>query len=301
MSMLLLSISKEGFTMNHRSKKLFYCLISLIMLFVISFGLIPQAAADVSINNGMIGQDNSAATPALPSWQTGRELIMATGDGYRIELPLVSSYLPSPMVMYVESSGKHSNYAFSVPYRDMKKVLDYPYHGSKVLVLAKQNGFACILYHNSLNEKHAAWVDVGGLSGYYPGITASTGTPCVSYARCCEGRSWPKGHNLRPHRQNGDEQENQTRVKQQTKDSRCGQQSKSNCRLSAEKIKQDCCRPPDIHAAQPEKIPCDRLPEQDHQRVTGSGNQQQELSAQPPDPSGSLSDDGQNIDRRPVL
>ena len=172
--------------MNHRSKKLFYCLISLIMLFVISFGLIPQAAADVSINNGMIGQDNSAATPALPSWQTGRELIMATGDGYRIELPLVSSYLPSPMVMYVESSGKHSNYAFSVPYRDMKKVLDYPYHGSKVLVLAKQNGFACILYHNSLNEKHAAWVDVGGLSGYYPGITASTGTPCVSYAYSVE-------------------------------------------------------------------------------------------------------------------
>ena len=84
--------------------------------------------------------------------------------------------------MYVNAPKKNSIYAYQLPKADKSKIMNYPYHGIKVLAIARQAEFTCIIYNDNNNNDHAAWVESQYLTYTFPGTEHTIGLPCVSYA-----------------------------------------------------------------------------------------------------------------------
>ena len=84
--------------------------------------------------------------------------------------------------MYVNADNKNSIYSYRKPWRNKSAIGAYPYHGTKVLVVAKQNEYDCIVFKDNNNQPQAAWVRGEELTWYYPGKEWTLGIPCVKYA-----------------------------------------------------------------------------------------------------------------------
>lgn len=152
------------------------CILALLASFTVVF-------ADSGINNQIIIPAGS--TPQAggdKAYQNGLRLIRGTGDGERITLPRSNSYLDEPQVLYVNAPKKHSVYAYQLPKADKSKLMNYAYHGIRVLALAVQDEFTCVIYYDNKNNDHAAWVESRYLTAVFPGREYTLGLPCVSYA-----------------------------------------------------------------------------------------------------------------------
>ena len=117
----------------------------------------------------------AAAAPASSAPFDGYALIRSTGDAGKITLPKQSCYLSAPEMMYVRAGGKNSNYSYLTPWKDKKNLGPYPYHGMRVTVVARMDGYSCIVFHDHLNRLHASWVDSRGLCHEYPGVEQTMG------------------------------------------------------------------------------------------------------------------------------
>ena len=60
--------------------------------------------------------------------------------------------------------------------------MPFAYHGSRVVVLAEQDGYSCVLYRSDDAKLHAAWIATDKLSWDYPGRTCSIGNSDLSWA-----------------------------------------------------------------------------------------------------------------------
>ena len=161
---------------NFRKCAAFICILALLASFTVAF-------ADNGINNQIIipaGSNPQAGGGA--AYQNGLRLIRDTGDGERITLPKSNSYLDEPEVLYVNAPKKHSIYAYQLPKADKNKLMAFAYHGIRVLAVAVQDVFTCIIYNDNKNNSHAAWVESRYLSVGFPGREYTLGLPCVSYA-----------------------------------------------------------------------------------------------------------------------
>ena len=147
-----------------KEKKIISLLIAILML----TGTDLTALADTGINNTIIGVSQSQNNSCY-------ELLMASGDTGNITMPDYSSYLSSPRMMYVDANGKHSNNGYRGPRADKNKIKDYPFHGSRVTEVARQNGFSCIVYYDQENRQRAAWVDSSGLETWFTGNRQTVG------------------------------------------------------------------------------------------------------------------------------
>ena len=118
---------------------------------------------------------NPVPAASKPAPFDGYALIRSTGDAGKITLPKQSCYLSAPDVMYVRAGGKNSNYSYLTPWKDKKNLGPYPYHGMRVQVVARMDGYSCIVFHDHLNRLHASWVDSRGLCHEYPGVEQTMG------------------------------------------------------------------------------------------------------------------------------
>ena len=157
-----------------RYRRLLAFLCSMLLL----ISLAGTAFADDSGIKNVI-KDGKSSTPAASSSQNGPSAkdIKATGDDKKIEMPNASSYYADYVVMYVNAEKEHSVYGHKQPgTKNNEKYMPTVYHGTKVIVLAEQGGFSCVLYHSDDNALHAAWVDTDFLAWDYPGRVITLGT-----------------------------------------------------------------------------------------------------------------------------
>lgn len=141
------------------------------------------AFADIGINNVIIGEEKQSADEHTNSaYKNGLELIKATGDADNITLPKPESYLVNPAIMYINAQSKNSIYSYRKPWLNKSLLGSYPYHGTKVLVVAEEGDFDCIIFNDNANKAQASWVYASELTGAFPGVEQTIGTPCVQYA-----------------------------------------------------------------------------------------------------------------------
>jgi len=155
-------------------KKSILALLSALLIFALLFSL-PVAA---------LAEDNGDEFTTVLSGTPGPEDIYAAGGG--IYMPKASAYLPNYELKYVDAAGgKNAVYVYLRPFEPavdpdtgeapVNKSVHNAYHGSRVTVLAEQNGYACILYYTSGNQLCAGWVYVGHLSTEFPGTFLTVG------------------------------------------------------------------------------------------------------------------------------
>ena len=108
-----------------------------------------------------------------------RQLLLNAGAQYFINLPAPGCYYDSPQTMYIDVGGKHSAYVYRQPAIDRDRMMNYAYEGSKVLAVAEQRGFICIIYHDSDNTVRTGWVHPTSLTDSYPGIEKTLGSPAA--------------------------------------------------------------------------------------------------------------------------
>ena len=154
-------------------KKTFFALLSALLILAVLFSLPVAAFAE---ENGDEFETVLAGTP-------GPEDIYAAGGG--IYMPKASAYLPNYELKYVNSGGKNAVHVYLRPFEPPvdpttgepkeNKSVHNAYHGSRVTVLAEQNGYACILYYTSGNVLCAGWVYVGHLTTEFPGTFLTVG------------------------------------------------------------------------------------------------------------------------------
>ena len=158
-------------------------IIAFFCVCILGFCNIGTAFADAGINNVIIGSNPNSVpmTSADTAHQNGLNMIRATGDAGNITLPNPENYLETPDTMYVNSPAKHSINSYLTPWKDKSKLGEYPFHGTKVQVIAEKDGFSCIIFHDEKNRAHTSWVYSSELSWYFPGIEQTLGTPCVQY------------------------------------------------------------------------------------------------------------------------
>ena len=152
-------------------KKTFLALLSALLIFALLFSLPVAAFAEGEVETTLTG------TP-------GPEDIYAAGGG--IYMPKARAYLPNYELKYVDAGGgKNAVYVYIRPFdppvdpdtgeAKENKSIHNAYHGSRVTVLAEQNGYACILYYTSGNVLCAGWVYVGNLTTEFPGTVVEVG------------------------------------------------------------------------------------------------------------------------------
>lgn len=152
-------------------KKSILALLSALLIFALLFSLPVAAFADASAETTLTG------TP-------GPEDIYAAGN--RIIMPKSRSYLPNYELKYVNSGGKNAVYVYLSPEEPPvdpdtgeakeNKSIHNAYHGSRVTVLAEQNGFDCVLYYTSGNVLCAGWIYKGELTDEFPGTVLTVGS-----------------------------------------------------------------------------------------------------------------------------
>lgn len=157
---------------------------AVICVWIMAFVNTGPAFADKEINNIIIGSNPSTIpiTSNNTAYQNGLNMIRATVDAGSVTLPDPENYLEIPDIMYVNSPAKHSVNSYLTPWRDSSKQGEYPYHGSKVQVVAEKDGFSCMIFQDEKNTAHTSWVHSSVLSWYFPGIEQTLGTPCANYA-----------------------------------------------------------------------------------------------------------------------
>lgn len=143
----------------------------LLTLPVLAFAA-PPAVLDSGIPNVVRGSedDDTASRPGTPSASD----IMKTTNASGIVMPKHDSYLSSYMLMYVNASKKNSVYTYPQP-SAKNKCPHNAYHGSRVVVLAEENGFGCVLFYTSGYKFRAGWISMDNLSWDFPGETVTIG------------------------------------------------------------------------------------------------------------------------------
>ncbi len=102
--------------------------------------------------------------------QEGRELIASTGDDIYIQLPEEDSFLKEFKVMY--AFNKNVGPCSSVekfPKKNSGATMPYAYDGTKVTVVAEQDGMSCIVYHDSTDKIRTGWIQSANLQEDFPG------------------------------------------------------------------------------------------------------------------------------------
>ena len=84
--------------------------------------------------------------------------IVALGEN--VVHPQNSSYLSEYETMYVKSEKGHSIYVYFAPKVSEDNRRSYfAYEGDQVTVLARENGFSCVLFPDSYGNMHVGWVN----------------------------------------------------------------------------------------------------------------------------------------------
>ena len=121
------------------------------------------------------------AALSVPAFAAGNgpsaEDIVATGDDKKITLPEEGSYLSDYVYKYVSCKKLFSLYGYSEPREGMQRPRAVVFHGSRVRVLAEQNGYSCIQYHTACQVLVSAWIPSSFLVDEYPGRVVELGTP----------------------------------------------------------------------------------------------------------------------------
>lgn len=160
-------------------KKTLTALLSALLVLVFLFSFSSAAFAEgpgvtlSSISNTIKGsgsEDNSSDNGGKPSAAD----ILAASNGRKVVLPGANSYYPNYEYLYVDAPKKNSVYVYPQPDAG-KKSSHFAYHGSRVTVLAEENGFGCILYYTSDNVLRAGWINMERLSWTYPGNEITIG------------------------------------------------------------------------------------------------------------------------------
>jgi len=149
-------------------------------LYILTSIFFPSFA--VEANGQVLNQKTQTEAERETVYLKGLELILATGDSENITLPDEDSYLKNPEVKYVNAEHKNSIRSYRKPWRNQSALGSYPYHGMKVLVVAKQDEYDCIVFKVNNTQSQVAWVHDEELTWYYPGEERTVGIPCVKYA-----------------------------------------------------------------------------------------------------------------------
>ena len=99
------------------------------------------------------------------------ELLSAAKD--QIQPPEEQSFV-APYDMYTNAVKKHNIYAYPRPNSKSSTRFEI-HHGTKVIVLAEQDDYDCIVYYDHKNEYHANWVLSSSLSSTFPGTEQTIG------------------------------------------------------------------------------------------------------------------------------
>ncbi|MBR1456617.1 MAG: hypothetical protein IJ594_05600 [Oscillospiraceae bacterium] len=111
------------------------------------------------------------AAPGGPS----AEDIVALGQEKKLVMPDEGSYLSDYKTMYISAKKYLSLSGYSEPREGMQLPRPVVFHGTRVTVLAEQDGYACILYRTADLAQAAAWVPERFLSEDYPGKELTVG------------------------------------------------------------------------------------------------------------------------------
>ena len=120
--------------------------ISMLLVFA-SLISVPSICFAEQIPNVMKGSGQEQQVVTGNCAENGRELINSTADKGKIQMPNAESYFDSPQIKFVDVPKKNSAYAYRQPKTDKDHPMSWPYHGIKVLAVAEQAGFDCVIYH----------------------------------------------------------------------------------------------------------------------------------------------------------
>ena len=123
----------------------------------------------------------------------GPEDMAALGVDRKIVMPDEGSYLADYKTMYVSAEKNLSLYAYSKPAEGMQRPRPVVFHGTRVQVLAEQDGYSCIRYRTADLGNTIAWLPSGYLSADYPGRTVELGAASGSIAAEQADVSWSWG------------------------------------------------------------------------------------------------------------
>ena len=160
-------------------KRKMICLLSLVCAVSVLLTAQCVAFAAPSVNNSIKGQPSPGSVPG--DYRNGVEAILATGDGSAIALPDSKSYFPTLNTMYISAPKNNSVYVYRDLTANQNKTMPTAYQGSRVLALAEQEGFTCVIYHDYDNKAHAGWVNSEHLSAAFPGEESSVGWNSFAY------------------------------------------------------------------------------------------------------------------------
>ncbi len=149
-----------------------------------------HAFAEVHINNQMKdGEGNQVIVGSPGKQENGLQMILSTGDQFRIIMPSAYSYI-QPASVYVDAPGDHSIYVYRELKTDKEKLMPFAYEGMRVTEVARQrNGdtdFSCIVYRDENYTLHAGWVHSKYLTAWFPGAVRKTGEPLTGTAYTAE-------------------------------------------------------------------------------------------------------------------
>ena len=137
------------------------------------------------------------AALSVPAFAAGNgpsaEDIAATGDDKKIAAPDEASYLSDYVYKYVSCKKLFSLYGYSEPREGMQRPRAVVFHGSRVRVLAEQNGYSCIQYHTACQVLVTAWIPSSFLVDEYPGRVVELGTPSGSLRQEISSAVWSWG------------------------------------------------------------------------------------------------------------
>lgn len=156
---------------------------SIIMWFIVGAYLLSGIGFAEHIPNVMKDGEQGQQQIITDNYsENGRDLINSTADKGQIQMPNAESYFENLQIKYVDAPKKNSVYAYRKPKTDKDNPMSWPYHGIKVLAVAEQAGFDCVIYHSIDNKLHAGWIAASNLSYSFPGIEQTISSPCVSQA-----------------------------------------------------------------------------------------------------------------------
>ena len=157
-------------------KKTVSALLAALLILAVLFSLPASAFAEEA-------EDAEAERDTVLDGAPGPEDIR--GACNVIMMPSPGRYLDHYELRYVNSGGKNAVFVYLRPVEPpldpatglpKKNTSDHnAYHGSRVTVLAEQNGFSCALYYTSGNVLCVGWIYNGDLSAEFPGTVLSVG------------------------------------------------------------------------------------------------------------------------------
>ena len=106
----------------------------------------------------------------------GPEDIVATGDDKKIVMPDADSYLSEYKDMYISAAKYLSLSGYSEPREGIQRPRAVVFHGTRVTVLAEQDGFYCVRYRTADLATVCAWIPARFLSETYPGTVQTIGS-----------------------------------------------------------------------------------------------------------------------------